>query len=368
MIPLFQQYPLLKEKLPHVCLGEFPTPVHRLDRLGRELGVDQLYIKDDGVSGSIYGGNKIRKLEFLLAEALQSGAKEVLTFGCVGSNHVLATTIYGRQAGLGSVLMLMPQPNADYVRRNLLMDYRWSAELHLYRNYPLAVAAALYQGLVHRRRRGQAPHIIPVGGSSPVGVAGFVNAAFELKVQIERGEVPEPDRVYVALGSMGTAVGLELGLRAVNLRSQVVPVRVVGHKFANARKMVRLFHKTNSLLHSLDPTFPEYGFREEEAGLRHGFYGREYARFTEEGVGAVTRMAESEGIRLEGTYTGKALAALLSDAEKGDVKDKVVLFWNTHNARDFSEAIADVDYHQLPKAFHRYFEEEVQPLDHASWK
>jgi D-cysteine desulfhydrase len=363
MIPLFRHYPSLKDKLHHVSLGEFPTPIARLDQLGDELGLHQLYIKNDGLSGEIYGGNKVRKLEFLLAEALHGGAKEVLTFGCAGSNHALATTIYAQQVGLGSVLMLMPQPNAHYVRRNLLMAHRWGAELHQHRNFPVLTMATLAQGLRHRRKHRHAPHLIPVGGSSPVGVAGFVNAAFELRDQIAGGDMPEPDYIYVALGSMGTAVGLALGIRAAGLNCSVVPVRVIGERFATERKMVRLFKKTNSFLHSLDPDFTKYDYAEQDTGIRHEFYGGEYARFTEEGGSAVARMERSEGIRLEGTYTGKAFAALLADAEDGGLQDKGVLFWNTHNARDFSQVISGIDYHELPKVFHRYFEQEVQPLD-----
>jgi len=96
MIPLFEEHPTLKEKLPYVSLGDFPTPVTPLSRLGKEIGADGLYLKDDGISGTPYGGNKVRKLEFLIADALRKGAREVLTFGCAGSNHALATAIYAK--------------------------------------------------------------------------------------------------------------------------------------------------------------------------------------------------------------------------------------------------------------------------------
>ena len=130
MIPLFEQYPLLQEKLPYISLGEFPTPIQRLDQLGAKLKIGQLYIKRDDLSGKIQGGNKIRKLEFILGSALRSGAKEVITFGGAGSNHALATAIYAQQVGLKSISMLMPQPNANYVRRNLAMSHYYGAELH----------------------------------------------------------------------------------------------------------------------------------------------------------------------------------------------------------------------------------------------
>ncbi|RLF11357.1 MAG: hypothetical protein DRJ98_03760 [Thermoprotei archaeon] len=363
MIPLFEHYPRLRDKLPYVSLGEFPTPVEKLDRLGKDIGVDNLYIKRDDLSGRVYGGNKVRKLEFLLGYALRLKVKEVLTFGCAGSNHALATAIYARQLGLRSISMLMPQPNAHYVRRNLLMSYYCGAELHQYRNKLFLAAGTIYQLLRHRLKHGRFPQVIPAGGSSPLGVVGFVNAAFELREQIAKGEVPEPDRIYVALGTMGTAVGLMLGLKAANLRSKVVPVRVVDEKIANVKRMVKLFHKTSSYLHSLDPSFPELKLYEKDVSIRHEFFGQRYALFTKEGMEAVAHMQRTERIKLDGTYTGKTLAALIKDAKEQILRGEVVMFWNTYNSRDFSDVIATIDYHQLPRCFHRYFEEEVQPLD-----
>ncbi len=367
MIPLFEHHHLLARKLPYVSLGEFPTPVQRLDQLGMQIGLDSLFIKRDDLSSKIYGGNKIRKLEFILGDALRTGAKEVLTFGSAGSNHALATAIYARQLGLKSISMLIPQPNAHYVRRNLLMSYHCGAELHQYPNIPfampLATLAVLYQLLQHRLKRGQLPRVIPMGGSSPLGAVGYVNAAFELKGQILRGEMPEPDYIYVASGSMGTAAGLMLGLRAINSKTRVVAVRVNSSSFVNAKGMVSLINKTDSLLSSLDPSFPRLDFSEHDMDIRHGFFGKQYALFTEEGMEAVARMDRYGGIKLEGTYTGKAFAALIDDGKESSLRDKVLLFWNTYNSLDFSKTIATIDYHQLPRCFHRYFEEAVQPLE-----
>jgi D-cysteine desulfhydrase len=363
MIPLFEHFPLLRAKLPHIALGEFPTPVEKLERLGKHIGSEHLYIKRDDLSGTVYGGNKVRKLEFLLGHALHVKAKEVLTFGFAGSNHAMATAIYAHQVGLKSISLLMPQPNTYYLRRNLLMSYYCGAELHQHRNVPVVALGTMYQLLRHKLKYGSFPTVIAAGGSSPPGVLGFVNAAFELQKQIISGQLPEPDRIYVALGTTGTAVGLLLGLKAANLKSQVIPIRVADEQFANARKMVKLFRETTSFLCSLDPAFPHVELSEQEVAIRHDFFGRQYALFTKEGMDAVYRMQQTEGITLDGTYTGKALAALIHDVETQAVKDEVLLFWNTYNSRDLSKHLAAVDYRQLPRCFHRYFEEEVQPLD-----
>ncbi len=366
MIPIFKRYPLLRDKLSYVSLGEFPTPVDKLERLGKYIGINQLFIKRDDFSGKVYGGNKVRKLEFILAYALCKRVKEVLTFGFAGSNHALATALYAQKFGLKSISMLMTQPNAYYVRNNLLMSHYCGAELHQHRNVPLLAIGTSYQLLRHKLKSGRSPYVITAGGSSPLGVIGFVNAAFELKEQIMEGTMPEPDFIYVALGTMGTAVGLILGLKAANLKSRVVSVRVVDEKFANVIEMIKLFHKTNSLLYSLDPSFPKLEFSERDMDIRHEFFGQQYALFTKEGMEAVSYMEKCEGIKLDGTYTGKAFACLIDDAKKQQLRNKVILFWNTYNSRDFSDILSAVDYHQLPRCFHYYFENEVQPLDKHS--
>jgi 1-aminocyclopropane-1-carboxylate deaminase/D-cysteine desulfhydrase-like pyridoxal-dependent ACC family enzyme len=373
VIPLFERYPFLQKKLPYISLCEFPTPVQKLDQLGNKLGIGQLYIKRDDLSGRLYGGNKPRKLEFILGDALHSKKKELITFGAAGSNHALATAIYARQIGLTSISMLMPQPNARYVQRNLLMSHSCRAELHLcgaeldsFKNMPLAYLATTYQLLKCRIRRGRFPQLIPAGGSSPLGITGFVNAALELQKQIAVGEIPEPDYIYVACGTMGTASGLTLGLKAADLKSRIVSVQVTNEKFANVKGMLRLIKKTNSLLHSRDESFRLFDFSPSDIDIRQNYFGRQYALFTDKGMDAVSLMKEWEGIKLDGTYTGKTLAALIDDAIKGKLRDSVVLFWNTLNSRDFSDTISLMDYHNLPKEFHSYFEKEVQPLDHDS--
>lgn len=363
MIKLFKYYSHLKDKLPYVPLGDYPTPIQKLDRLGKEIDIAEFYIKRDDLSGKLYGGNKIRKLEFLLGQALRTGAKEVLTFGSAGSNHALATAIYAKQIGLKSISLLIPQTNAHYVRSNLLMSHYSSAELHHYRNMRFLLLGNIYQRLRHRLKSGKFPKIIPLGGSSPLGNIGYINAAFELRQQIMEGKMPEPDFIYVALGTMGTAVGLMLGLKAAKLKTRVISVLVADETFINLNKMSSLFSKTNALVHTLDPSFPKYEFSIKEQHLRRGFYGRGYASFTKEAINAIERIEKSEGIKLDGTYTGKALAALIADGEKQCLKDKVVLFWHTCNSKDLSNVVSTVDYRQLPRSFHRYFEKEVQPLD-----
>jgi 1-aminocyclopropane-1-carboxylate deaminase/D-cysteine desulfhydrase-like pyridoxal-dependent ACC family enzyme len=125
LIPLFEYFPALKESLPHKNLCDLPSPIKKLNNVGEKLGLDHLYMKQDGIIGHPFGGNKIRKLEFLLGDALRCGCKEVMTFGFAGSNHALATAIFANYEGLMSISMLLPQTNAHYVRRNLLMSWEY---------------------------------------------------------------------------------------------------------------------------------------------------------------------------------------------------------------------------------------------------
>lgn len=363
--PLFDLFAGLKGKIPHVVLGALPSPVERYSELEEALGCKSmaLYIKRDDYSGRPYGGNKVRKLEFLLADALRKGCMEVLTFGGVGSNHALATGIYAQHVGLKSISMLMPQPNAHSVRANLLMSFKTGIELHHSPSMATTAGHAAWQMCRHKCRTGKFPYVIPPGGTAPLGVVGFVNAALELKQQIQEDVLPVPDILYVASGTMGTAVGLLLGLKAAQLPTKLVAVRVTDARFSSVEKAEKLFTATNRLLHHACPDFPLVPFPPEDFIFEHRFYGQAYGLYTDEAMKGVRLLKETCGIRLEGTYTGKTFAALMAAAISGQLFRKTVVFWNTYNSYDFTEEIKDIDYRNLPAPFHRYFEEEVQPLD-----
>ncbi len=362
MLPLFQYYPRLGESLPHVALASLSTPVELWSVLGADMGIRGLHVKRDDISGEAYGGNKVRKLEFLLARARARGARSVLTFGAAGSNHALATAIYARQLGMEAISMMVPQQNAPNVQRNLLRGQAAGATLRLFGGRKM-VSAGTIQELIGRHQSGLGrPFIIPAGGSAPLGVVGFVNAAFELRAQVEAGLIPEPDRIYVASGTMGTCVGLLLGLAAAGMNTRVVAVRVTTAPYTTPDKARKLYARTQGLLRRADHSFPAIPFPETQFTLRDEFLGEGYARPTETGGAAVRQIREMEGVSLEGTYTGKALACLLADAASGALENEQVLFWNTYNSQSQEAAIKKVDYHQLPEDFHRYFQEVPQAL------
>lgn len=361
-LALTARYPALAEVLPTIALGEWPTPLQPAAPAMLPGECAGLWLKRDDRCATPYGGNKVRKLEFLLADALRKGHDSVFTFGVAGSNHALATAIYAGRVGLEALLLLTPQSNSSFVGRNLKMG-RWAGARQIHcATEREANRRARILGL---RGRGvyPPPYRIPGGGSSPLGTVGFVNAGLELAAQVRAGVLPEPDYLYVALGTMGTAAGLALGLAAAGLRTRLVLVRVVRADIASPRRFRALYHGAARLLHQRDPRFPLAPLDRTRIELRHEFIGSGYARFTPEGMAALAIARDTFGVGLEGTYTGKALACLLADLEGGRLAGRNVVFWHTYNGQPLPAEAQALDYRELPPAFHRYFETKFQPLD-----
>jgi D-cysteine desulfhydrase len=372
-VPLFHAYPGLIETIPYVGLGALPTPITSCTHAPETFGLNHLYIKRDDLSGrEAYGGNKLRKLEFLLADALEyfdrqhavPEARTVMTFGCVGSNHALATAIYAQKLGMNAMLMLKNEWNSHGVRNALLYDYASNARMFYADKNGLRAVSALYQMLNHKQEYGILPYVIPTGGSNGIGALGFVNAVFELKQQIAAGVMPEPDRIYVTAGSGGTMAGIVLGVKAAGLKSKVIGVMNEPEDVGETRTWIKkLASDTNELLISADPTFPHYALSDDDILLLSDYAGADYALFTQEALDVMKQLRNSEGIMLDGVYTGKAFTGLLDDVKKHQANKEVILFWNTYSSYDFSEIIKNIDYHQLAKPLHKFFEEDVQPLD-----
>ena len=358
-LPLFEVYPKLEGAIPWKPIGNFPTPVRKLESLGEHTGIGDFYLKDDSRSSAFYGGNKVRKLEFLLADALRKKADTVITVGAAGSNHVLATSIFAGRFGMKAVGILFDQPPAAYVRRNLLLNLYFNTEI-FYASSMREVSSILRE--VMSKVQGK-PYYIPVGGSTRLGCLGFVNAGLELGRQVEAGELPEPDYLFAAAGTLGTVAGLYLGCRLSRLKTRVIGVRVTGREICSPERWALLVNHTSVLLHQTDPSVPEVKVSAGDVTLLEDYLGRGYAWFTEQGVRAVSLMKRLEGVTLEGTYTGKALAGALDYVEKHGLKDRVILFWNTYNSVDLSPLTGKVNYRNLPKPFHKYFETPVQRLD-----
>lgn len=342
---LLRYAPRLADRLPWLSLGRLPTPLESVElRLasGRSRTV---LVKRDDLSGASYGGNKVRKLEFLLADALARGARRIITMGAAGSHHALATAIYGRASGLEVTLVLFPQPCTPHVRSVLLLDASTGAQLRWVPRMsavPLGVLAARVR---HWRER---PYVVAPGGSDPVGVLGYVSGGLELAEQL--AEVGPPACIHVASGTMGTAVGLALGLALAGRHLPIHAVRITPSLVTNEQRMERLMARTATLLRNAGmadvPTAEAWSMLR----LRHGQVGRGYGWSTEAGERA-SAVFGAAGLPLDPTYTAKAAADLLAEpAEQGAPPP---LFIHTLSAAQPAEPAA-LPVSSLPASFRRY--------------
>jgi 1-aminocyclopropane-1-carboxylate deaminase/D-cysteine desulfhydrase-like pyridoxal-dependent ACC family enzyme len=304
-----------------------------------------LWIKRDDLTGERYGGNKVRKLEFLLAEARRRGAERLITVGAAGSHHALATTAYGTALGFRVTLVLFPQPLTPHVREVLLLDHALGAELRWAPRMELIPLALLAARAAHRRER---TLVVPAGGSDEVGTLGYVSAGLELAEQVEQGAVPRPSTVHVAAGTMGTAVGLATGLAIAELPVRVVANRVASRLVANSRGMRRLLRRTLKHLEQAGADAPSAGQVLARLELRHDQLGPGYGRGTDAGARARARLAAA-GLALDPTYTAKAAAGWLAEAERSLGTH---LFWHTLSATLPRGPAVDPD--SLPEPFRRY--------------
>ena len=347
---LFEAFPGLRKPLPWTPLVEAPTPVHRLESVSSQLG-KEVWIKRDDKTSSEYGGNKPRKLEFLLGEALARNRKRVFTRGGVGTNHGLATAIFGKKLGFRVTLGLYDQPVTAHVRNNLLLYQAFGAEMKYAGS---AVRAALRYYLIERiRQRGA--YKVPPGGSNTLGALGYVDAGLEFATQAKRKEVILPHTIFVALGTCGTMAGLVLGLRLAGLSIQVMGVQVTPSAFANPRAVLRLARKSLKLMQRLDTSVPHVHLSLADFPVERGHYGPGYGHPTPACREAIQFMGDSEEILLDPTYTGKTFGALLARLRTEPVEGPV-LFWNTLSSVDLTPAAQGVDFRSLPAAFHRFFE------------
>jgi len=333
-------------------LGNWPTALEAAAKFGAEIGAPGLLLKRDDISGLVYGGNKVRKLEYLLADALGKGCDAVLTFGAAGSNHALATAIYARQVGLECHVVLTDQVQTPWVATTL----RWHCLLGT--NIVPAMDRAHLQSQVALVREPYAAnperlYEVPWGGSSPLGSLGFVDAGVELATQLAAAGVRGPVRVYLPCGTMGSVAGLLLGLRAARLPATVVSVKVVPQPVVNAAAVLKLAAAVQELLpselrSSADDVSGSLEFRTE-------FAGEGYALPTPECIEAVELAWELAGAKLDTTYSGKALACLVADARGGRLAGCTPVFWQTWNTRPYPAGLERVDVSGLPAELRKFF-------------
>ena len=297
---------------PRFHLGFWPTPLQRLQRLGDEIGVE-LWIKRDDLSGLATGGNKVRKLEYLIGAALASGADCVITGGAAQSNHSRQTAAAAAAAGLGCHLALGGEA-PETSEGNLLLDRLLGAELHWCGEHRKGERIpAIVDEL---RGRGLNPYRIPYGGSDATGAMGFVRAAAELHQQVRDQELAFSEIVFPS-SSGGTHAGLIVGARRCGLQGRLIGMHI------DPADPPTLRGKLMELCEELDGSNRAAEIHLDEISL----YG-EYEEITTHEIDAIHRLARTEGVLLDPVYTGRAFAGLLQRIEEGVVRGPV-LFWHT---------------------------------------
>ncbi|RVW00691.1 1-aminocyclopropane-1-carboxylate deaminase/D-cysteine desulfhydrase [Rhodococcus xishaensis] len=304
---LHRRFPELVESLPHVRLGDVPTPLRKLEGLGTR---NRAWLKDDSTFGSGgWGGNKVRKLEWIIPDVLAHKSKQIITVGGIGTNWGLAAALYAKQFGIETAIALVDQPVDDHVRAQLARLQRSGATLHFTHTKLRTVAAAPYLMLRHVRG-GRLPYYLPAGGSSPIGALGYVEAGLELAAQVEAGEIPEPAYVVAAVGSGGTVAGLLLGLRLAGLRTGVVAVVVNDTLPLGPKDLRDLARRTETLLRRRGAKLGDIDLDSMELTVTRDYLGPGYGYTTAEGR-AAQRVGEEFGIPLDPVYTAKTFAGLL---------------------------------------------------------
>jgi L-cysteate sulfo-lyase len=311
---------MLRSEIPRVPIAYLPTPVMEMKRLSQELGGPRLFVKRDDQTGLATGGNKTRKLEFLIAEALAEGADTVLTPGAAQSNHARQTAAAAAMHGLRSILILQGSPPRDW-NGNLLLDDLLGARVRWAGDKPLH--ETMIEIAVEEETAGRHPYVIPVGGSNPTGAVGYVAAMEELLRQLEELAL-DVDAVVFASSSGGTQAGLMVGAKALGFKGQVVGVSVAKTKRGLREILRELAPETAELLRL------ELSFDETDIVVYDDYVGGGYGVLGDAEREAIRLVASTEGILLDPVYTGRAMAGLLDLIRKGVFgREQTVMFWHT---------------------------------------
>lgn len=348
--------PVLDRVIERLPLADLPTPVRKyeIDLAGRH---HSLHVKLDNLSSDVYGGNKVRKLEYILPRARQQKRHCLATFGTAGSHHALATAIYGERLGYPCFAFLSHQHKLPEIADLLATHAALGTRV-----VPYGGGYTKRVGILRKELWGRDALVVAPGGSSWLGTFAFVQAARELAAQVADGLLPEPRRLYIATGTMGSAAGLALGLALSELATEVHAVRVSHTWLCNEDTLRHTMRKATAMMRRLDPAIPAGLAERAHVRLRHGFFAEGYAHTDEATENAIAFARDQLDLRLEPTYTGKAMAALVHDLvhdpghDLGASAGRPCLFWNSYNSAPLPQPQEPQHARgELPAEFSRYF-------------
>lgn len=304
------------ERIPRLRFAHLPTPLEPMHRLGAHLGGQPLWVKRDDATGLAFGGNKVRKLEYLLAEAQADGARTLLTTGAVQSNQCRQTAAAAARFGFDCILVLRGEPPAR-LDGNLLLDRLLGAEIRWAGAQP--PEEVLEQTFQEAWSAGRRPYRIVYGASSPVGALGYVAAMAELRQQGEAF-----DRIIVASSSAGTQAGMIVGARLYGFGGRITGVSVDRRADDLRQAVARLAGETSALLGRRERFDPE------TIDVVDDYLGGGYAVLGAPEIEATRLFARLEGLLLDPVYTARAAAGMIDMVRRGRIdRSERVLFWHT---------------------------------------
>lgn len=302
--------------LPKISFAHLPTPVEHLPKLSAILGGPRLLVKRDDQTGLAFGGNKTRKLEFLLADAVAHGAKMLITTGAVQSNHCRQTAAAAARQGMACTLVLAGE-KPDKYSSNTLLDKILGANLVWCEKSQRD--EVLKETFDHAWKEGKRPYLVPYGGSSPIGAAAY---AYAIEEMMQQGI--QPDWIVFASSSGGTQAGLIAGTRLFGCASKILGISVDERAEVLSHRVAKLTNEILDRLGASDQITPEDVF------VNDHYLGEGYGVMGEPEAEAIRLLAQNEGILVDPVYTGRAAAGLIDLIRTGFFKpDETVLFWHT---------------------------------------
>lgn len=309
------------DDIPRLSLGFLPTPVERMERLGRKIGIE-LSVKRDDFTGFGGGGNKVRKLEYLMADAVAQGVKVLITTGGHQSNHARMTAAAARKYGMKPVLVLRGN-RPDIWQGNLLLDHLFGAEIDFLDPdaYFTQINPRMQFHADEAEKRGEKAYIIPLGGASALGAMGYVNAIRELAAQYEQAGTPAPEYIVAPVGSGGTLAGMHIGCAMFWPQTRVVGIAVTGSAVPFSERIAVMANAGAELLGY------ERRWVADDILIENDYIGPGYSIPSEDGNAAIKLAGRTEGMLLDPVYTGKAFAGIMGCVASGRIaKGSSVLF------------------------------------------
>jgi D-cysteine desulfhydrase len=315
----------MKLQIPQqISLANLPTKIEKLDRLSKKTGGPQIYIKRDDQTGTEFSGNKVRKLEFVVKEAIDKGCNYLITCGGIQSNHCRATAAVATKLGMKSCLVLRGTSDAE-TEGNLFLDKMLGAEIvyitaEEYSNSRNKIMAEI---AVKKEKEGYKPYMIPEGASNGLGAFGYYNTMLEIAQQ-EKELSLKFDSIVIAVGSGGTYAGLLLAKKVLNHPAEIYGINVGSDKEYFENCILEIFQESCIIAGC------ELSLSKDEIHILDGHVGRGYALSTPEELEFITSLARLEGLILDNVYTGKAMYGFMDEISKGTFRNSGnILFIHT---------------------------------------